>query len=219
MKRTTLSVIAFLWLVLSVNAQQSEKEKAEHYIAKQGELIFTFKIGDEAELESLTHNMSLVYYDKVTRRVKAWANESQFREFERTNKPYEVPKDLNEVDGAAIYDVRPLESRNSNSKLTFPLAYYPTYQEYSKQMQSFEDNYPDLVEKVSIGATVEGDKELLFVKISDNVSIDEAEPKLMFASSIHGDEIAGYPMMLTLIDYILSVYSDADHADHARVKT
>ncbi|MFI1770379.1 M14 family zinc carboxypeptidase, partial [Thalassobellus citreus] len=58
----------------------------------------------------------------------------------------------------------------------------------------------------------------LFVKISDNVTTDEQEPKLMFTSSMHGDEIAGYPMMLSLIDYILTVYADTGHADYARVK-
>ncbi|MFI1770153.1 M14 family zinc carboxypeptidase, partial [Thalassobellus citreus] len=83
----------------------------------------------------------------------------------------------------------------------------------------FQNDNPTLVQKISLGSTAENDgKELLFVKISDNVTTDEQEPKLMFTSSMHGDEIAGYPMMLSLIDYILTVYADTGHADHARVK-
>ena len=86
-------------------------------------------------------------------------------------------------------------------------------------MEDFETNYPTLVDFFSIGTTTKNDgKEILFVKISDNVNTDEVEPKILFTSSMHGDEIAGYPMMLSLIDYILTVYNDTGHADHARIK-
>ncbi|WP_111683128.1 M14 family zinc carboxypeptidase [Winogradskyella tangerina] len=218
MKKITLTLTALLLCLLTLGAQNSEKQKAENYLDKQGELTFTFQISDANTLKSLENRLSIVHYDPSTNTVKAWANEDQFRDFESFNIPYVVPKDLNEVDESVIYDVRPLESRSMMSTLTFPLGSYPTYAEYAQQMQDFEDDYPALVELVSIGTTGQGDKELLFVKISDNVSVDEAEPKLMYTSSMHGDEIAGYPMMLTLIDYILTVYADTGHADHARVK-
>ncbi|WCO01590.1 M14 family zinc carboxypeptidase [Psychroserpens ponticola] len=218
MKKITLILAAFLMFLLNVNAQNSEKEKAENYLAKQGELTFTFQIENGNDLERLTRDMSLINYDPSTKMVKAWANETQFRRFETSNIPYNVPKNENEVDESVIYDVRPLAYRSAAATLTFPVNSYPTYAEYAQQMQDFEDDYPALVEKSSIGFTGQGDKELLFVKISDNVSMDEKEPKLMLTSSMHGDEIAGYPMMLSLIDYILTVYSNTGHADHARVK-
>ncbi|MBR9915883.1 MAG: T9SS type A sorting domain-containing protein [Algicola sp.] len=223
MKKITLTLVALFVFLCHVNAQHSEsksleKEKAETYLLKQGEITFTFQIENDNDLERLTRNMSLIHYDPSTKTVKAWANEAQFRSFENTNIPYSVPKSQNEVNEADIYDVRPLASRSAASTLTFPLSSYPTYAEYAQQMQDFEDDYPALVQKISIGTTGQGDKELLFVKISDNVSTDEKEPKLMFTSSMHGDEIAGYPMMLTLIDYILTVYSNTGHPDHNRVK-
>ena len=218
MKKITLTLTALLLCALTLGAQQSEKEKAENYLNKQGELTFTFQISDANTLKQLESKLSIVHYDPHTNTVKAWANKAQFREFEALNISYEVPKNLNEVDESVIYDVRPLESRSMMSTLTFPLGSYPTYAEYAQQMQDFEDDNPGLVELVNIGATGQGDKALLFVKISDNVAVDEAEPKLMYTSSMHGDEIAGYPMMLTLIDYILTVYADTGHADHARIK-
>ncbi|WP_456438100.1 M14 family zinc carboxypeptidase [Psychroserpens sp.] len=225
MKKITLTLVALLMLLHNVNAQNLEsstqnleKEKVEKYLSSKGELTFTFQLERDSDLELLTKDMSLINYDPVTKTVKAWANSAQFRRFENTNTPYSVPKSENEVDESAIYDVRPLASRSAASTLTFPLSSYPTYAEYAQQMQDFEDDYPLLVEKVSIGATGQGDKELLFVKISDNVATDEQEPKLMLTSSMHGDEIAGYPMMLTLIDYILTVYSNTGHSDHARIK-
>lgn len=117
-----------------------------------------------------------------------------------------------------IYDVRPLKNSSNLERLTFPLNIYPTYYEYAKQMQNFESDYPSLVDMFSIGKTAEGDKEILFVKISDNISRDEQEPKLMLTSSMHGDEITGFPMMLTLIDYILKVYHNDKHPDYKRIK-
>ena len=218
MKKITLALTATLLFVLNVTAQSLEKLKAEKYLSTQGELTFTFEIENIGELMFMTQEMSLVHYDPDTKTVKAWANEAQFRQFELRGIDFKVPKHLNEVKESEIYDVRPIASRNMMSTLTFPLASYPTYAEYAQQMQDFEDDYPALVETFSIGTTVQGDKELLFVKISDNVSADEAEPKLMYTATMHGDEVAGYPMMLTLINYILTAYSDTGHADHARVK-
>lgn len=219
MKKITLLLVIFLCVITHINAQQSEKQKAKKYLSTQGELTFTFQVNNHKEVESFSRDFSIVNFDPSTKTIIAWANKKQFRNFEIKNIPYKVPKDENEVSEALIYDVRPLAERMSNrSTLTFPINSYPTYAEYAQQMQDFEDDYPTLVEKISIGTTGQGDKELLFVKISDNVSTDEQEPKLMLTSSMHGDEIAGYPMMLTLINYILTVYADTGHVDHARVK-
>ncbi|MBV1888136.1 MAG: carboxypeptidase regulatory-like domain-containing protein, partial [Urechidicola sp.] len=225
MKKITLTLAALLLLLLNVNAQNLEsntqnleKEKVEKYLSSKGELTFTFQIDRDSDLELLTSDMSLINYDPVTKIVKAWANKAQFRRFENTNISYSVPKSENEVDESVIYDVRPLAARAPGDQLTFPLASYPTYAEYEHQMEHFENDNPGLVEVVNIGATHQGDKDLLFVRISDNVATDEQEPKLMLTSSMHGDEIAGYPMMLTLIDYILTVYNNTGHSDHARIK-
>ncbi|WP_084221533.1 M14 family zinc carboxypeptidase [Winogradskyella sp. PG-2] len=231
MKKITLSLTALLMLLFTVNAQTTEKEKAENYLSSKGELTFTFQVANDSDVEFLTGEMSLIHYDPTTKIVKAWANTAQFRVFEALEIAYSVPVVENEVEESIIYDVRPLESRSQSliigntsaftadaSNLTFPLSSYPTYAEYAQQMQDFQNDYPALVETFSIGTTGEGDKELLFVKISDNVATDEHEPKLLMTSSIHGDEVVGYPMMLTLIDYILTVYSNTGHADHTRVK-
>ncbi|OUR98106.1 hypothetical protein A9Q86_13680 [Flavobacteriales bacterium 33_180_T64] len=217
MRKITLILVA-IFSTLTLSAQSSQKEKAENYLAEKGELTFTFQVESDDDVAGYTRNLSLINYNPVTKTVTAWANEKQFRKFEENNLSYKVPTSENEVEESVIYDVRPLANRSSLATLTFPVSSYPTYAEYAQQMQDFEDDYPALVDMFSIGSTGQGDKELLFVKISDNVSSDEQEPKLMLTSSMHGDEIAGYPMMLSLINYILTVYSDTGHADHLRVK-
>ena len=163
-----------LCTIVNAYAQNPEKRKAEKYIATQGELTFTFQVNNHNDVELFSNDLSIVNYDSSTMTIKAWANERQFRNFESLNIPYIVPKNENEVDEAVIYDVRPLAERTgSRATLTFPVNSYPTYAEYAQQMQDFEDDYPALVRTFSIGATGQGDKELLFVKISDNVNTDE----------------------------------------------
>lgn len=218
MRKITLLLVALV-CSLTISAQkQSNLEKANDLLEEKGELTFTFQVENDGDVEQYTRNLSLVNYNPATKTVKAWANEKQFRRFQDLNITFQVPMSENKVDESVIYDVRPLASRSSMSTLSFPVSSYPTYAEYAQQMQDFEDDYPALVDMFSIGSTGQGDKELLFVKISDNVATDEQEPKLMLTSSMHGDEIAGYPMMLSLINYILTVYADTNHADHLRVK-
>jgi hypothetical protein len=84
---------------------------------------------------------------------------------------------------------------------------YPTYQTYLDLMQKFADEYPALCTPDTIGYTVNG-RLLLALKISDNPAIDEAEPKVFYTSSMHGDELTGYVLMLRLIDYLLKNYVD-----------
>ena len=224
MNKFTYVIILLLLTCFSINAQiniqnLSNKEKAEKYLSTKGELTFSFKVENTREIEYYTKDLSIVNFDSKTNTVVAWANENQFRVFEAKNIAFEVPVSKNEVDEVLIYDNQSEGARGITANtLTFPVANYPTYAQYAQQMQDFETDNPTLVEKISIGFTTEGDKELLFVKISDNVGTNEQEPKLMFTSSMHGDEIAGYPMMLSLIDYILTVYADTGHSDHARVK-
>ncbi|MDD2279809.1 MAG: M14 family zinc carboxypeptidase, partial [Bacteroidales bacterium] len=82
---------------------------------------------------------------------------------------------------------------------------YPTYEVYRTMMKKFEQDYPELCKLDSIGTTVQGRK-LYVLKISDNVLVDEAEPEFFYTSTMHGDEITGYVLMLRLIDYLLSNY-------------
>ena len=101
---------------------------------------------------------------------------------------------------------------------TFPLTAYPTYADYVAMMNDFATSNPSLCKVENIGATDEGDKSLLFVKLSDNVNQNEQEPRVMYTSSMHGDEIAGYPMMLNLIDYLLGAYKNTSHPKHIEIK-
>ena len=82
---------------------------------------------------------------------------------------------------------------------------YPYYSQYDSIMQSFIELYPELCHLDTIGTSING-KLVLALKISDNASIDEDEPEVFYSSTIHGDELAGYVLMLRLADYLLKNY-------------
>ncbi len=88
--------------------------------------------------------------------------------------------------------------------------YYPTYDAYVDMMYQFQTDFPDLVEIYDIGNTVLG-RDLLFAKITSNVSEQKAVPRFMYTSTIHGDETTGFVLLLRLIDYLASNYgADAE---------
>mgnify|MGYP007103416796 CR=1 FL=1 len=100
--------------IINVNAQNTEKQKADNYLSTQGELTFTFQVNNHNEVDLYSRDFSIVNYTPNTKTVIAWANERQFRIFETKNLPFEVPTLENEVDEVLIYDVRPLAERVSN---------------------------------------------------------------------------------------------------------
>jgi hypothetical protein len=83
---------------------------------------------------------------------------------------------------------------------------YPTYSQYDSIMQSFALLYPSLCKLDTIGTTNYG-KLVLALKISDNPGIKEDEPETFYSSTIHGDETAGFILMMRFAEYLLKNYS------------
>lgn len=86
---------------------------------------------------------------------------------------------------------------------------YPTYETYVELMNQFATDYPEICKVETIGTTVQG-REVLVAKISDNVNADEAEPSTFYTGTMHGDETAGYVVLLRLIDYLTTNYGNDD---------
>jgi hypothetical protein len=82
---------------------------------------------------------------------------------------------------------------------------YPSYTDYVAMMQAFAANHPALCRLDTIGTSING-KLVLALKISDNVKTDEPEPEVFYSSSIHGDELGGFILMMRLADSLLSAY-------------
>ena len=88
---------------------------------------------------------------------------------------------------------------------------YPTYGEYVALMEGFAAARPDLCRLVDLGATANQVRphRLLALKISDRPDLEEDEPEVLLTSSMHGDEVVGYVLLLRLVDELLGHYDPA----------
>jgi hypothetical protein len=82
---------------------------------------------------------------------------------------------------------------------------YPSYQAYVNLMRDLAERYPALCLLDTIGLSAQG-RLILALKVSKNVSVREAEPQLLYSSSMHGNELTGFIMLLRLADYLLFQY-------------
>lgn len=90
-----------------------------------------------------------------------------------------------------------------------PMNAYYSINEYHTFMQNIVDQYPNICQLVNAGNSVQG-RPIYFLKISDNPTIEENEPEIRLSSSIHGDEVVGYDILIRLISLITTGYGSND---------
>ncbi|MCF8368088.1 MAG: hypothetical protein K9G76_03540 [Bacteroidales bacterium] len=168
----------------------------EEIFKDKGEIYFQTEIEDHTIIEKLTRIISI---DGIQdNKVFAYANKKEFKQFLEIGLAYKILPHPNEGFNPQMATFEQIQNADNWS-------FYPTYDAYVALMYQFEANYPGICDVFSIGQSVNG-RDLLVAKISDNVSSDEAEPEFFYTSSMHGDELTGYPLMLNLIDSLLSEY-------------
>ena len=82
---------------------------------------------------------------------------------------------------------------------------YHTYPDMADEVASVASDHPDIVRRFSIGRSLQG-RELWAVKISDNVTTDEAEPEVLFDGLHHGDEHMSLEMTLAILHWLTDGY-------------
>jgi hypothetical protein len=159
-----------------------------------GEYYFKFIIQSPKELDELTKIVSIDNVKDDT--VYAYANDRQLAKFKATGYSYTILPDPGEL-------IIPDMARSLSETEAWDV--YPTYQQYLDMMNQFEYDHSNICKVISIGSTVQG-RQLLVLKISDSVNSDEDEPEAFYSSTMHGNEVTGYVMMLRLIDSLLTSY-------------
>jgi murein tripeptide amidase MpaA len=86
-----------------------------------------------------------------------------------------------------------------------PMRNYLTLAEYQTFMQNTAAQYPNICQLVQFGTSIQN-RPLYFLKISDNVNVEENEPEFRHMSSIHGNEVVGYDMCIRMIQYLTTEY-------------
>lgn len=152
---------------------------------------FRFELIDKSPLTELSRMISI---DNIRGNwVYAYANDWEWEAFASLGyRVQHLPPPSQEFPVVMSSDVRSWDA-------------YPTYGAYLDMMNGFATNYPSLCQVVSIGSTVNG-RSLLMAKITSNVSVDSKKPQFLYTSTMHGDELTGYMLMLRLADTLLSQY-------------
>jgi hypothetical protein len=89
------------------------------------------------------------------------------------------------------------------------IAEYPTPKEVQERVESLVKMNPDILEFEIIGKSHQG-QDLYVVKVSDNVSFDEAEPEFKYIANMHGDEIVGRELMVLFLEDLVKRYREKD---------
>ncbi|MEU4774759.1 M14 family metallopeptidase [Micromonospora sp. NPDC023644] len=85
---------------------------------------------------------------------------------------------------------------------------YHDYAELTAAVNKVVADHPGIARKISIGSSYEG-RDLMAVKISDNVATDESEPEILFNSQQHAREHLTVEMAV----YLLNLFTDSYGTD------
>jgi hypothetical protein len=177
-------LFVFTCLCTALNAQQPER-------------YFRFVEPNREKINTLVTR--IISIDRVKAdTVWAYANNEEFARFSELGYKVELLTPPSLLPGKVVNMATTIGQMASWNR-------YPTYLVYREMVKKFEQDYPQLCKLDSIGTTVEGRK-LYVLKISNNVQANEAEPEVLYSSTIHGDEVTGFVLMLRLADYLLSQY-------------
>lgn len=89
--------------------------------------------------------------------------------------------------------------------LEIPPSSYHTYETLTTDLHAIAFANPDLVRVMSIGQSVQ-ERELWMVKVTDNPGVEEDEPEVSYIAAMHGDEVVGKELVISLIQYLTENY-------------
>ena len=188
-----VGIITLFAIIIAVTAtaQNTQLTYPETYIET---------VVDAATLNTLSHEFSV---DRVQRtsnntfNTRIYLSYKDFDNFLSKNIPFTtVPQTRAYVQMAQNY-----------GQLTASWNRYPTYSTYLAAMDTFRTRYPQLCEIDTILDDTPDHHKILVAHISNNLSDREGKPSVFYTSTIHGDEVLGYYMMLRLIDYLTTNYN------------
>ncbi|MBA4322489.1 MAG: hypothetical protein C0408_06695, partial [Odoribacter sp.] len=194
-RRLLILFFIFLWILPLTQAQDLNKDNQLRNLVRefrQAEVIIPYP-GAEA-MDIITRKVSIT--SVRDKKVFITISPLTIDWFIAANYNYSI---LERADTKGIVSA-------SSMKQAMEWQSYPTYLQYDSIVRTFAKTYPSLCHLDSIGTSINGRK-IFALKISDNTGINEDEPEVFYSSTMHGDELAGYVLMLRLADYLLKNYN------------
>jgi hypothetical protein len=202
------SILAFLLVfvfIITVNAQNYKQIKI--YIQSLQDIAELQNAGLEFDHQQVTKDNAIIIF----------VDDNDLQKLQMTSFSYEVLID----DWYDYYSKLPnlTESQKAviiqNSKDNFgvegfgfgSMGGFYTLAEAIAQLDSMKSHYPNLITtKISIGTTIES-RPIYMVKISDNPTIDETEPEILYTALHHAREPQGMMQMIYFMYYLLENYN------------
>jgi carboxypeptidase T len=176
----------------------------DHYEMKEGAMEVVLDQEELARLRASGYRYSVLIDDVVSyttalnRRIgDNWAR------YENAKAPYQVSCS----NAAGIFTTPTSFGSGGSLRLGASTGNgYFTYAEMITEMQALVAAYPNLVSMYSIGKSEEN-RDIWGVKISDNVSIDESEPEVLFTGIQHAREAIGGTSLIFFMEYLCENYA------------
>ncbi len=196
-----LATLMFGMVIQTVQAQKNKQQVIDDLFSKNKEVYFSFKITDRNEIQLLTKMISI---DNVKgNEVHAYANRKEFSLFLDLGYKYTILPHPGTLIKKS--DIRMGGGSPKSPSSTESWNFYPTFEQYKAYMNNFANLHPLICRLDTFGYSTLG-RPLLAVKLSDSVNLNRAKPEFFYTSTMHGDEPAGYILMLHLIDSLLNGY-------------
>ncbi len=144
-----------------------------------------------------------------------WVKDTEFRYYPvlKQNKDYVI--DHRKTKGFELFGPRGMKRDLDLARIPYTVIEdsnkdvaaqdYPSFEQIEAKLKNLAALYPTQSQLITVGQSVKG-KNLYFLKISKNASVDAKLPEFKYISSMHGDEITGRELTLSLAEDILSQY-------------
>jgi len=162
-------------------------------------VTYVESVVDASTLSTLAHEFSVDRVDRNadgTFKTRICLSFKEFDHFLAMNVPYtSLSQTRANVQMAQNYE-----------QMTASWNRYPTYNTYLAMMDTFRTRHSNLCEIDTILSATPGNHKILCAHISNNLNDNQGKPSVLYISTIHGDEVVGYHMLLRLIHYLLNNY-------------
>ncbi len=184
-------LIFFIFLFLSSLRLLSQNDELYSLMKERNEFYFSFEVDDFANLNEISKIVSI---DKINGNViTAYSDYNQYLGFVELGHEMKLQTPPSMKNDFEMFD--------GKTRAEYEWNEYPTYEAYVAMMQEFAEEYPDKCSLMEL-CVLESGRKILIIRLNNGGVI--CKPKVLLASTIHGDETIGYVMMLRLINEMLT---------------
>jgi hypothetical protein len=189
--RKILTIIAATIIAISATAQKNELSYPATYVETVVDAATLQELSREFSVDRVKRNADNTFSTRISLSYKDFDN------FLSKQIPYTTytPTRAN------------VRMAQNYGDMTNQWNRYPTYSTYLAMMDTFQTRYPQFCKIDTILAATPNSHSILCAHISNNLNDNEGKPSVFYTSTIHGDEVVGYYMMLRLIDHLLTNYN------------